>query len=577
MECKKIIADLKDQILTLENKCNEDFRKDFYPLYDLIEQLETHSIPHDIYDYYNELSTSTRKQIEDAVKVTEEKLRIVIRNANALIFIINKEGIITLSDGNALDLFKLLPNQIIGLSIYDIFDDKPNIKRDIQKALAGTTTSSIMEIQEYTFETTFSPFSDTEANIAGAVAIAINVTERVKMQKEKEELIENLKLSSMKIMNDANKLLKMNDTLISSEEKLKKLNEEKDKFISIISHDLRSPFGGILGIADNLLFYYDRYKPSEIKSSLEMLCKTGHHLFDLLENLLVWARVNRGKIEVIKEKIPLHLIVKTNIELLINNAIPKKINIENNVEKNISIIADENMINTVIRNLISNAIKFTRIGGKIEISTNKTECESKTEIRICDNGVGMSKEIADGLFHLKKHHTSLGTNNEKGTGLGLLICKEMIDKNDGNISVDSKEGEGTCFSIILNSVINEELDCGEDDVFITDDIVQNGDNIFDLRNESLNSQKDMLKAFYHEIENTFLPRCKEVVDTQILGYIREFAEDLLNAAKQHDFSEMVRYSETLIEKVKIMDVVAMNKLLDYFTIFANKIKEHIDE
>jgi PAS domain S-box-containing protein len=222
MECKKIIADLKDQILTLENKCNEDFRKDFYPLYDLIEQLETHSIPHDIYDYYNELSTSTRKQIEDAVKVTEEKLRIVIRNANALIFIIDKEGIITLSDGNALDLFKLLPNQIIGLSIYDIFDDKPNIKRDIQKALAGTTTSSIMEIQEYTFETTFSPFSNTEANIAGAVAIAINVTERVKMQKEKEELIENLKLSSMKIMNDANKLLKMNDTLISSEEKLKK-------------------------------------------------------------------------------------------------------------------------------------------------------------------------------------------------------------------------------------------------------------------------------------------------------------------------------------------------------------------
>jgi anti-sigma regulatory factor (Ser/Thr protein kinase) len=332
-----------------------------------------------------------------------------------------------------------------------------------------------------------------------------------------------------------------------------------------------------LGLQIICFFITTDISQAKLKAVWKCFCKTGHHLFDLLENLLVWARVNRGKIEVIKEKIPLHLIVKTNIELLINNAIPKKINIENNVEKNISIIADENMINTVIRNLISNAIKFTRIGGKIEISTNKTECENKTEIRICDNGVGMSKEIADGLFHLKKHHTSLGTNNEKGTGLGLLICKEMIDKNDGNISVDSKEGEGTCFSIILNSVINEELDCGEDDVFITDDIVQNGDNIFDLRNESLNSQKDMLKAFYHEIENTFLPRCKEVVDTQILGYIREFAEDLLNAAKQHDFSEMVRYSETLIEKVKIMDVVAMNKLLDYFTIFANKIKEHIDE
>jgi len=576
MEWKELLPELKSHILSIERKSSEELRPDFYPLYDIIEKIENNSNSQDFYDYYHELSSSTKKQIDDAIRVSEEKLRIVIRNANALIFIIDRDGIITLSDGSALNLFKLLPNQITGISIYDIFEDKPQIKIDIQKALAGTTTSTIMEIQEYTFETTFSPFRNTESDIAGAVAIAINVTERVKMQKEREELIENLKLSSLKIMQDANKLIKMNDNLISSEELLKKMNDEKDKFISIISHDLRSPFGGILGIADNLLFYYDRYKPSEIKSSLEMLSKTGHHLFDLLENLLVWARVNRGKVQVIKEKIPLHLIVKTNIELLINNAIPKKISVVNNIAKNIYVIADENMINTVIRNLLSNAIKFTPIGGRIEFSTTNADDENKIDIMICDNGVGMTKKIVDELFKLNRHHTTLGTNNEKGTGLGLLICNEMIEKNDGKISVESKEGEGTCFIITLNSLISNELNEEDDILYDIETDEQNVENVFEISDVDLKNHKEAIMPFYTELESLFLPRCLEIIDTQILGSIREFSEDLLKSAEKYEFDEMVRYAESLLEKVKIMDVIAMNKYLDFFPIFVNKIKKSIE-
>lgn len=570
-----IVAELKNNILNVEEKLNGYFREDFDEIYNLIEQLEE-SINKPCLPYQNitEDSFDGKKNKSDNLKVSEEQLRIVVRNANVLIFIIDKNGIITLSEGKALMLFKFLPNQITGISIFDIYDDKPEIKEEINRALQGTTTSSILEIQDYIFETIFSPYRDSQGNVDGIVAIAVNVTERVKMQEEREKLIDDLKLSSTKILQDANRLMKLNDKLIDSEERLRTMNDEKDKFISIISHDLRSPFSGILGIVDGIVAYFDKYSKKELKNALEMLGKTSHHLFDLLENLLLWARTNRGKMEVNKESIPLYVIVKANIELLINNAIPKKISIINNTQKNIYVVADENMLNTVLRNLISNAVKFTKPGGEIVVSSHKSLEDNRIEIWVCDNGVGMPTNVAENIFNLNRQYTSLGTNNERGTGLGLFICKEMVLQNNGKIWVESELNKGSSFKI--------EMDCLENDNIIDDDELSTITETEEIPEKIFNiSYTDIalmdtakLGSLLNELQEKYLPLCIDLLEMQILGSIAEFAVNLTMVAEEYECNNLSRYAEMLLEKVKLMDVVLMNKYLEYFPELVNNMKQY---
>ncbi len=570
------IADLKTRILSIENKLNGLYRDDFDQLYDLIEKLEdnnnTSNRPGNLDSDYAELE---KKQIVEKLRASEDKLRIVVNNANVLIFMIDKNGIITLSEGKLLNLFKFLPNQIIGISIFDIYEDKPEVKAAIEKALQGITTSSMLEIQDFIFETVFSPYKNLSGDIAGVVAIAVNVTERLKMTIEREKLIEDLKLSNLKIMQDANKMIKFNDRLIDSEEKLKRMNDEKDKFISIISHDIRSPFSGILGIVDGIVAYYDRYGKKELKSAIEMLSKTSHYLFDMLENLLVWARASRGRMDINKENIPLFTIVKANVELLINNAILKRISIKNNTNKNLFVVADENMLSTVLRNLISNAIKFTNVGGEIIISAHKSEQNDQLEIWVSDNGVGMPPKVGNSIFQLNRQFTSSGTNNEKGTGLGLFICKEMIQLNGGKIWVESTPSEGTCFKFTLDYVedynyIEQESDF---DIQSDSDVAQLSEELFEISTDDLIKMKiENMALLIDELENEFIPECAEISEMQIMSYIEEFTDRLKSAAIDNNCINLQKYAELLYEKVKIMDVVQMNKYLDYFPTLVSKLK-----
>ncbi len=575
MNSEQILRELKNKVFEIESNLNGFFREEYDQIYDIFEQLEESLDFEKRNQKSKRFSSDKLQKAKEALRASEERLRLVVTNANALIFIIDKNGIITLSEGKALNLFKFLPNQIVGISIFDIYDDKPDVQEDIRKALNGITTSSILEIQDYIFETVFSPIKDLNGNIEGIVAIAINITERVKLEREKENLIEDLKLSSKKIFNDANRLMKLNDNLITSEEKLKKMNDEKDKFISIISHDLRSPFGGILGITDNLICYFDKFSQNELKSNLKLLNTTCHSLFDLLENLLLWARANRGKMTVSKEKIPLFKIVKANIELLINNAISKRISINNSVQKNISVIADENMLNTVLRNLISNAIKFTNVGGEINISTHQAFEDNRIEIYICDNGIGIPPNVVENLFNLNRKYTSLGTNNEKGTGLGLLICKEMIEQQDGRIWVESKEGEGTCFKIELGAVKNN-IDFYEESTSINVISEQLQNEIFSLDKELIKDNNlENLSLLINEVEEKYIPECLELSETQILGDIGIFASNLKNISLNYNCMNIYKYAEIMLEKVKMMDIIQLNKYLEYFPILINQLKDFI--
>lgn len=242
----------------------------------------------------------------------------------------------------------------------------------------------------------------------------------------------------------------INDQLKKSQEELINLNQAKDKLFSIIAHDLRSPFSALLSFSEFLADDIDNMEKDEIKSFSEKIHESAKNVFTLLENLLQWSRIQSGKIPYEPSRFNISSKIDQVINLLKNNAENKNITITNNAEHVSYVFADEDMVFSVIQNLLSNAIKFTRGGGNITFDSSLNNDHWK--FSVTDNGVGINDEDLDKLFRVDSHHTTYGTNEEKGSGLGLVICKEMIEKNKGKIWVKSKRGEGTSFHFTLPKV-----------------------------------------------------------------------------------------------------------------------------
>jgi signal transduction histidine kinase len=242
-------------------------------------------------------------------------------------------------------------------------------------------------------------------------------------------------------------LIKDHQAREKAEEELLKLNENKDKFFSIVSHDLRGPAANIVKLSEFLL------EPDEMLDSqmrLEMaqhLNFSSQKLYKLLENLLSWAKLQMNRIEIKPLQINLHKLVSENVAQISTLASVKKIQVVNEIPEHVSAYADERMCETVIRNLIVNAIKFTHEGGHVKIKAYEKECA--VEISVVDSGVGMKKESVDKLFNLGTHFSSKGTANEPGSGLGLILCKEFVEKNRGRIWTESEVDKGSSFIFSL--------------------------------------------------------------------------------------------------------------------------------
>lgn len=237
------------------------------------------------------------------------------------------------------------------------------------------------------------------------------------------------------------------DALKKSESQLKEANATKDKFFSILAHDLINPFNIILGYSDLLVSDYDSIEDDKKREYIRTIHSATNSTFSLLENLLSWARVQQNRIVINKEELYLSELIDENINLYSPNAQNKNILISNEVSDKQFINVDKLTFSTVLANLISNAIKFSPENGKINItahSTNKT-----IDVKIQDNGVGMSEEVIAKLFKVDQFHSTAGTLKEKGTGLGLILCKEFMEKNGGQIKVESEVGKGSIFTISL--------------------------------------------------------------------------------------------------------------------------------
>lgn len=265
----------------------------------------------------------------------------------------------------------------------------------------------------------FYPHWKTSKRIDGIISTSIDITEQKKAEQD----------------------------LIKSETRLRKLNATKDKLFSIIGHDLKGPLHNILGFSELIDQNYEDFSDEEIKEYNKLIFQSSKTLSGLLDNLLTWSRSQREKIKVSPQTFALHPVIDKCFNLLEQNAEKKKIRMKNKISPEAAAYADVEMTTTILRNLISNAVKFTAAGGTISANANRKEGAVTIEVR--DTGVGIPPDKIENIFQPDQTHVNRGTDGEKGTGLGLIICKDFVEKNKGEIWVESTPGNGTSFYVTL--------------------------------------------------------------------------------------------------------------------------------
>lgn len=225
----------------------------------------------------------------------------------------------------------------------------------------------------------------------------------------------------------------------------------KDKFFSMISHDLRNPFNTVLMLSEILAEHSDAYNQQQIKKYAGRLRDAANTFSGLLTNLLDWSLFQRGGMTYTPCQFDLQEVASRNATLLASIAAEKQISLENLIQETTPVYGDEKMIDTVVRNLLSNALKFTNTEGHVEISAALKD--DMIEVAVSDTGIGIDQQHIAKLFRIETTHKQIGTAGEQGTGLGLILCKDFVEKNGGRIWVESEAGNGSIFKFIVPTYV----------------------------------------------------------------------------------------------------------------------------
>jgi len=273
----------------------------------------------------------------------------------------------------------------------------------------------------------------------------------LKLEQEKTQSLYNKTLKINKELDEkAREALRNKEEIQKKNEDLNKSNATKDRFLGIIAHDLKNPISVVWGLSDALITH-DELGEEERKSFLISINNSIKHTSSLLENLLNWARAQDNTIQFEPHLHNARSITEKELDFLKEQAKNKSIQITHKIPSDLTLYADLPMFQTIIRNLVTNAIKYTFPNGQIEIKAQQVSIEKNnyTEITICDDGVGMSEEKVNQLFTIRNNSSTKGTNNEEGSGLGLLLCKEFIGIHKGILKVESEPKNGSCFKCLF--------------------------------------------------------------------------------------------------------------------------------
>jgi PAS domain S-box-containing protein len=403
------------------------------------------------------LDIHERKEIETKLLESETKFTEITNVIGDGVFMIDKDWNIKFSNPEFSNLLGYSFEELEGNNLHKLLhnhDDSQNGECPFIKVFSTGETVRVPQDYYKNSNNDLIPVSyvlspiKRNGEIVGCVSVFHDITERLNSEEDTRRFVEELQFNKELMEENANEFARLNEMLLESEDRLKELNASKDKFFSIISHDLRSPFTSIIGFAEVMLEDIDTLDKDEIKEFTSSIYKSSKNIQNLLENLLQWSRVQTGRIEFNPIKFDLNNLANDVVALYQVNAARKKISLVNNIEAEIHVKADKFMIDTVMRNLVSNSIKFTRQGGEISINSEEKP-DGFLQVSIKDNGVGMKEEILGKLFKIDEHVTTKGTEKEKGTGIGLILCKEFIEKHNGKIWAESTLGEGSTFNFTL--------------------------------------------------------------------------------------------------------------------------------
>lgn len=373
------------------------------------------------------------KQLEEEYHKNEKQLRIDYYYARSLfevsldpLMTINSSGKITDANSATENVLGATQDSLIGSDFSSYFTEPYKAQIGYQKIFEQgfvvgyplTICHPSNKLIDVTLNASI--YRDNQNKVLGIFAAAHDITERNKAEKE------------IKLMN----------------ERLMQLNSEKDKFFSIIAHDLKSPFQGLLGLTDIMVEEQNGYSAEEWAQMGNELHQLATNLFNLLKNLLEWAQMQKGSIPFQPKEFSLSDLIAEIIETLKMRSEQKGITIINSVSPPVYAYADENMIKSVLLNLLSNAVKFTHRNGIVTITVDNTVNEM-IKISVADTGIGMQLTEVDKLFKIGEKVGKIGTDGELSTGLGLSLCKEFVEKQGGQIYVESEQGKGSIFSFTV--------------------------------------------------------------------------------------------------------------------------------
>ncbi len=368
------------------------------------------------------LDITDRKLNEEKLRVSEKRYRLLVETANEGI-LVAQDAIVKFANPKLLEISGHSLDEVLQSSIINFVhsDDQKMVMEKYLKRLSGETVE-----QRYPIRVVKKDGSIIWIEMSG---VLIDWEGRP---------------ATLNFMYDITERKKAEEGIKVHNEELQKINAEKDKFFSIIAHDLRSPFNGFLGLTQLMAEELDGMTLKEIQKIALGLQTAANNLFGLLENLLEWSRVQQGLLPFSPKPLELSQFINESISFVLDPAKLKDIAVDFIIPENLIAFADEYMLQTVLRNLVSNAVKFTPHHGKVEISA-KRDLDDFIIISVKDTGIGINDDMIKDLFKIDISTNRRGTMGEPSSGLGLILCKEFIEKNSGRIWVESKEGEGSVF------------------------------------------------------------------------------------------------------------------------------------